>query len=67
MINDFETEFVASKQFTVFPSAKEQILKINKNEPTKEFATAYIADANTFYKGLTTLRDLQLANATEKA
>ncbi len=67
VINDFETEFVASKQFTVFPSAKEQILKINKNEPTKEFATAYIADANTFYKGLTTLRDLQLANATEKA
>ena len=49
VINDFEKEFVETKQYTVFPSAKEQILKINKSEPTKEFAAAYIADANAFY------------------
>ncbi|MCX6181955.1 MAG: HEPN domain-containing protein [Bacteroidetes bacterium] len=67
VINDFEKEFVETKQYTVFPSAKEQILKINKSEPTKEFAAAYIADANAFYKGLIALRDLQLAKETEKA
>jgi sulfite reductase (ferredoxin) len=67
VINDFEKEFVETKQYTIFPSAKEQILKINKSEPTKEFAAAYIADANAFYKGLTSLRDLQLAKETEKA
>jgi len=63
VINDFEKEFVETSKFTLFPSAKELILRINKNEPSKEFATAYLAEANKFYKGLVELREKQLAEA----
>jgi len=63
VINDFEKEFVESGKFTLYTSAKELILRINKNEPTQEFATAYLADANKFYKGLVDLREKQLAEA----
>lgn len=63
VINDFEKEFVETGKFTLYTSAKELILRINKNEPTQEFATAYLADANKFYKGLVDLREKQLAEA----
>jgi sulfite reductase (ferredoxin) len=61
VINDFEKEFVESGKFTLYPSVKELILTINKNEPTKEFASAYLVDANKFFKGLVDLRAKQLA------
>ncbi len=49
IINDFDTHFVADGSFT-FPGTdfKTHVLQINQNEPTKEFARQYLADAEAF-------------------
>jgi sulfite reductase (ferredoxin) len=49
IINDFDTHFVADGAFT-FPGTdfKTHVLQINQNEPTKEFALQYLAEAEAF-------------------
>lgn len=45
LINDFEKQFVESG---AFPSFKELVLQINKNEPSEEFAAIYFNEAKSF-------------------
>jgi sulfite reductase (ferredoxin) len=47
VMNDFQKEFVASGLIAM-PDFKEFVLRINKNEPTEEFAIAYLEDSKKF-------------------
>jgi len=48
VIADFDRLFEQDKPFTYNTTFKELVLQINKNEPSKEFAEAYFAQANQF-------------------
>jgi sulfite reductase (ferredoxin) len=47
VMNDFQKEFVATGQI-VMSDFKEFVLRINKHEPTEEFAIAYLEDCKKF-------------------
>jgi sulfite reductase (ferredoxin) len=47
VIIDFQKEFVA-KGLIVMPDFKEFVLRINRNEPSKEFANEYLEDSKKF-------------------
>jgi sulfite reductase (ferredoxin) len=47
VINDFQKEFVA-KGLIVMPDFREFVLRINRNEPSKEFANEYLEDSKKF-------------------
>jgi sulfite reductase (ferredoxin) len=66
-MNDFEKYFVETNEIVVANGFKNQVLEINKNEPTLEFATAYIAKANDFLNLVVAYRNKQLIkNGNEK-
>ncbi|MBL7870358.1 MAG: HEPN domain-containing protein [Cyclobacteriaceae bacterium] len=69
IINDFETHFVEPGLFAFDLSFKERVLRINKEEPTPEFAHAYLSDADDFYFQAKQYREEQLAKVelSEKA
>lgn len=48
IINDFDKHYVAPGLFSFVPDFKTQVLQINKNEPTEEFAKKYFAEAQAF-------------------
>lgn len=48
VIKEFDTQFVASGEFSFEPSFQEVALQINKNEPNQAFAEAYFAVAQQF-------------------
>lgn len=56
----FATEFDLKTTFSEF------VYQINTNEPSENFAKAYLADATTFYKKVDAFRTKQLADATSK-
>lgn len=63
VINDFDRLFVEKGLFSFDEgSFKEHVLRINKNEPTKEFAELFKADAGKFLTKLKEVRDEQLVN-----
>ncbi len=63
VINDFDRLFVEKGLFSFDEgSFKEHVLRINKNEPTKEFAELFKADAEKFLTKLKEVRDEQLVN-----
>lgn len=47
VINDFQKEFVATGLFEI-SDFREHVLRINKNEPTEEFAIEYLESAKKF-------------------
>jgi sulfite reductase (ferredoxin) len=47
VINDFQKEFVATGLFEI-GDFREHVLRINKNEPTEEFAIEYLESARKF-------------------
>jgi sulfite reductase (ferredoxin) len=47
IINDFQKEFVATGLFEI-GDFREHVLRINKNEPTEEFAIEYLESAKKF-------------------
>lgn len=62
VINDFDKLFVEKGLFTFEEgSFKEHVLRINKNEPTKEFAELFKKDAQEFLKTLKAVRENQLS------
>ncbi len=64
VINDFDTFFVEKGLFSFDEgSFKEHVLRINKNEPTKEFAELYKKEAAEFLAKLKEVRENQLVNA----
>lgn len=61
IINDFNEHFVKSGEFSLERSFDEWVLRINKNEPGKDFAEVFYADAKKFVEQVVTFRTNQLA------
>jgi sulfite reductase (ferredoxin) len=57
VINDFQTKFIDAGLITVPLAFKEYLLRINKNEPTKEFATEFLNDASKFVQDVHAYRN----------
>lgn len=47
-LNDFDKEFVQTGIFQMPTGFREFVLRINKNEPTEEFAISYLEDSSKF-------------------
>jgi sulfite reductase (ferredoxin) len=62
IMNDFDEHFVKKGLFS-FPegSFHDHIMKMNNNEPTKEFAAQYLSEAKAFFNKTVELRTRQLA------
>ncbi|TMM56255.1 HEPN domain-containing protein [Maribacter algarum] len=60
IIKDFDEKFVRSGRISLSEGFEELVLQLNKNKPTKEFATSYMKDAKTFLGKVETFRKLDL-------
>ncbi|RYY34385.1 MAG: nitrite reductase [Sphingobacteriaceae bacterium] len=48
IIKEFDAQYVATGEFALDGTFTDLVLQINKNEPSEEFATAYLAAATAF-------------------
>ncbi|WP_316794143.1 nitrite reductase [Pedobacter frigoris] len=48
VIREFDTHYVQTGEIVLNQSFNDEVLQINKNEPTEKFATAYLASVNDF-------------------
>lgn len=62
IINDFETHFVEMGLFTFASSFKDCVLRINKSEPSADFAQNFLLDAENFYSNAKLYREQHLMN-----
>jgi sulfite reductase (ferredoxin) len=58
-LNDFQLHFVEPGLFPFEGNFKEQVLRINKNEPTESFAAAFLADAQSFMEQAFAFKNLE--------
>ena len=63
IISDFQENFVATSEYTAIADFTEFVNQIQKNEPTKEFAEKYFAEAGKFLKDINELRNKQIAKS----
>ena len=63
IIAEFDTTFGEDSVLTLDRSFSDLVYQIQNNEPTQEFAEAYLADANAFFNRVDLFRKNQLANA----
>ncbi|PHR90910.1 MAG: nitrite reductase [Leeuwenhoekiella sp.] len=63
IIAEFDNTFGENKTLLGETSFAELVYQIQKNEPTQEFAEAYLADANAFFNRVDAFRKKQLAHA----
>lgn len=61
IIHDFDKNFYKTKKIILSESFEEYILKMNKNEPSKEFAESYLTDAHIFLQKAIAYRNKQIA------
>lgn len=61
IISQFDEIFVESGKINLGTSFSELIYQINKNAPTKDFATSYIANAEKFLAAVREFRELEQA------
>jgi len=61
IINDFISNYQETDDFELAENFSTQVLAINQNEPTKDFANQYFAKAATFFKKVVVKREEQLA------
>ncbi|WP_134090309.1 HEPN domain-containing protein [Olivibacter sp. XZL3] len=57
VINDFDAKYVGTGEFVLPTSFAEMVLKINKEEPTADFARTYLASAEEFLTLIKTKRE----------
>jgi sulfite reductase (ferredoxin) len=57
VITDFQTKFIETGLITLPLSFKEYLFRINKNEPTKEFAAEFLNDAAKFVQDVHAFRN----------
>jgi len=57
IINDFDKHYVETKEVQLNSSFKEFVLQINQNEPSKEFAEKYLAEAVGFIEQTKLIRN----------
>jgi sulfite reductase (ferredoxin) len=60
IINDFDKNFVETKEITVDGTFKEFVLQINQNEPSRQFAEKYLEQAKAFLAQAKQYREAQL-------
>jgi sulfite reductase (ferredoxin) len=60
VIREFDTHFVETGEVVLSSTFNELVLQINKNEPTEEFATAYLEQATQFYAEMRAKREAQV-------
>ncbi|RZM24131.1 MAG: HEPN domain-containing protein [Pedobacter sp.] len=48
VIREFDKNYVETSEFSLNGTFNDLVLQINKNEPTEEFATAYLAEVESF-------------------
>jgi len=60
VIREFDTHYVLTGEIQLGGSFNDLVLKINKNEPSESFATAYLNEAEGFYNELKTKREAAL-------
>jgi sulfite reductase (ferredoxin) len=58
-LNDFQKHFVDNGLISLDRSFQELVLRINKSEPTREFAEAYSADARKFLQDVFAFRSVE--------
>jgi len=58
IIDGFDEHFVKTGEFPVRDSFSNIVLQIKSNEPTQEFAAAYLKEAKEFYQAISRVRDL---------
>jgi sulfite reductase (ferredoxin) len=56
VLNDFQTHFVETGSFPMASNFREFVLRINKSEPTEEFAIAYLEDSKKFLQDIVAYR-----------
>lgn len=56
VLNDFQTHFVETGNFPLAANFREFVLRINKSEPTEEFAIAYLEDSKKFLTDIVAYR-----------
>ena len=62
IIDLFDTVFIETKKIELSSSLKDMVYKINKYEPSEDFAKQYIQEAASFFQTIETYRDKDLAN-----
>ncbi|AMP99340.1 Nitrite reductase [Pedobacter cryoconitis] len=60
VIREFDTNFVETGEVVLPSTFNELVLQINKNEPTEEFAIAYLEQATQFYSAMRAKREAQV-------
>ncbi|MCX2451466.1 nitrite reductase [Pedobacter sp. PLR] len=60
VIREFDTHYVETGEFKLKSTFNELVLQINKNEPTAEFAAAYLADVTDFFNQINAKREEQI-------
>ena len=63
IIKDFDRLFVENDKISFNGSFAELVLQLNKNKPSRDFATAYLNDAKQVLSKLESYRKLELENA----
>lgn len=58
-INDFQTHFIDTGLFTGVRDFKEFVLRINKHEPSKEFAMVYLNDSERLLQDVFAFKNLE--------
>ncbi len=56
VLNDFQTHFVETGNIPLATNFREFVLRINKSEPTEEFAIAYLEDSKKFLEDIVAYR-----------
>jgi sulfite reductase (ferredoxin) len=65
ILRDFETQYGGESRFQFPEGFKEFVLRINKHEPTKEFAQLYLHDAKQFLETITSTHPTEDSVETE--
>ncbi len=60
IIKDFDEIFITSGRIKLEKGFEELVLRLNKNEPSKEFALSYLKDAQEFLERVELFRKLEL-------
>ena len=64
VIRAFDEHFVTTGVLPIPDGFENQVLQINKNEPTEEFAKNYVVSATTFLKQIHQVRERQLVTTS---
>jgi sulfite reductase (ferredoxin) len=63
VIDDFQTHFVESGEFTEVANFTEMVLQINQYEPEENFANDYFAQAESFVRSVINIREAKLVES----